>query len=161
MIITATCGVNKGKLQDLILDEIASEKMSITSTAPVCVHALGVITKPSGAIRPITDCKRPLGLSVNCHMNSTFSTFSYASCDDAISLMSPGCYMCCVDLQSAYRSVNVYPDDRKYCGLSWDFGNGPVFLEDNCISFGQRSAPFIFSRMTDFISRNMRNRGYN
>ena len=82
---------------------------------PVCVHTLGVIVKPSGGIRPITDCKRPIGASVNSFMSSSFSTFSCVTVDDAISLMTPGCWMSCVDLQSAYRSVAIHPDDRKYC----------------------------------------------
>ena len=57
--------------------------------------------------------------------------------------------------------MTIHPDDRNFCGLSWDFGEGPVSLVDQCISFGQRSAPFIFSRITDFVSRNMRRRGFN
>ena len=129
---SATSLENRHQLQELLLDEMSCDKITITSKPPTCVHALGVIKKQSGAIRPITDCKRPIGESVNCHMNSTFSTFSYVSCDDAIHLMSPGCYMCCVDLQSAYRSVNIHPDDKKYCGLQLDFGEGPVWLTDNC-----------------------------
>ena len=158
---SATQGANRDKLEDLLKDEICNHKMSVATVPPKCVHALGVITKPSGAIRPITDCKRPIGSSVNCYMSSTFSTFSYVSCDDAIDLMSPGCWMACVDLQSAYRSVTIHPDDWKFCGLSWDFGDGPTLLTDHCISFGQRSAPFIFSRLTDFVTRRMRSMGFN
>ena len=100
---SATCESNKSKLQDLLIDEIENHKIGVCSINPICTHALGVIVKPSGSIRPITDCKRPIGASVNCHMSSTFSSFSYISCDDAIELMSPGCWMSCVDLQSAYR----------------------------------------------------------
>ena len=158
---SATKEPNHSKLQDLLIDELDNDKMSFSVITPTCVHALGVITKPSGAIRPITDCKRPIGQSVNSYMQSTFSTFSYVTVDDAIGLMSPGCWMSCVDLQSAYRSVCIHPGDRKFCGLSWNFGDGPVYLTDNCISFGQRSAPFIFARLTDFVTRSMHRRGYN
>ena len=151
---------NRSKLQDLILEELENGKMSVCHYTPTCIHALGVIVKPSGAIRPITDCKRPIGASVNSYMQSTFSTFSYVTVDDAINLMTPKCWMSCVDLQSAYRSVNIHPSNKKFCGLSWDFGDGPVYLTDNCVSFGQRSAPFIFARLTDFVTRNMCRRGY-
>ena len=158
---SAGFGANRAKLQELLLEEMKGDKITVAEDFPTCVHALGVIRKQSGAIRPITDCKRPIGRSVNCHMLSTFSTFSYLSCDDAIDLMVPGCYMSCVDLQSDYRSITIHPDDRTFCGLMWDFGEGLIPLTYNCISFGQRSAPFIFSRITDFVSRDMRRRGYN
>ena len=158
---SSTCGSNKSQLQDILVEDMLNHKISVAKETPVCVHALGAIRKASGAIRPITDCKRPLGNSVNCYMKATFSTFSYVSCDDAIDLMSPGCWMSCVDLQSAYRSVTIHSDDWTFCGLEWDFGDGPVLLTNHCISFGQRSAPFIFSRITDFVSRKMRYLGFN
>ena len=84
---------------------------------PVCVHSLGVMKKANVSKRPITDCKRPVGIKVNSFMKTTFSTFKYKTCDDAVSYMTPGCWMSCVDLQNAYRSVAIHPDDRKYCGL--------------------------------------------
>ena len=118
---SAICFDNKDLLHELLLDEMSCDKITITSEPPMCVHALGVIT----------DCKHPIGESVNCHMTNTFSTFSYVSCHDAISLKSPDCYMCCVDLQSAYRSVNIHPDDRKFCGRQCDFGEGPVWLTES------------------------------
>ena len=156
---SATCQEHRFLLQDLLNEEIESGNLS--SSQPVCVHSLGVIVKPSGGIRPITDCKRPLNSSVNNFMTETFSTFQYKSCDDAMSLISQGCWMACVDLQSAYRSVAIHPSHRKFCGLSWNFGNGERFMTDNFLSFGQRCAPFILNRLTDFISRNMHLRGYN
>ena len=158
---SATCPENRQNLQNLLIDEMSCGKITFANATPTCVHSLGAIVKPNGSLRPITDCKRPIGKSVNSHMTTTFSTFKYKSCDDAMSLMSPGCWMACMNLQSAYRSVAIHPDDRTYCGLSWDFGDGPIHLEDNFISFGQRSAPFIFNRLTDFVTRKMISRGYN
>ena len=158
---SATESDNKSKLQDILLDEMLNHKIVVAVDPPVCVHALRAIKKASGAICLVTDCNRPEGLSVNCYTSSTFLSFSYVCCDDAISLMSPGCWMSCVDLQSAYRSVTIHPDDWKYCGLEWDFGDGPVLLIDQCISFGQRSVPFFFPCMTDFVSRRMGSLGFN
>ena len=45
-----------------------------------------------------------------------------------------------------------------YYEIFWD---GDVHLVDNFISFGQLSAPFIFNRLTDFVSRRMHSKGYN
>ena len=68
--------------------------------------------------------------------------------------------MATIDLQSAYRAVPIHPDNRKSLGLSWDFGQGEVLMEDNFLGFGTKVAPFIFDRLTDSISLYMTSLGY-
>ena len=57
-------------------------------------------------------------------MKSTFAYFSFNTIDDVILDVKPHSFMATVDLQNAYRSVPINPDDRKHFGLRWDFGNG-------------------------------------
>ena len=68
--------------------------------------------------------------------------------------------MATIDLQAAYRAVPILPDNRKSFGLVWDFGDGPINMQDNFLCFGTKIAPFIFSRLTDSISRHMLAKGY-
>ena len=148
---------NHHHISELLDQEITQGKLSITEIMPTCVHSLGAIIKPSGKIRPITDCSRPKNVSVNNYMDEVFSSFCYTTIDKVVSAVKCGSYMCTVDIQSAYRSIAIHPDDRTYFGLKWDFGNGKgdVLMTDNYMCFGSRSAPFLFSRLTDSISRYM------
>ena len=52
-----------------------------------------------------------------------------------------------LDLQHAYRIVPVHPDDRPLLGMFW---RNDIYL-DNCLPFGLRSAPKIFSAMADAL----------
>ena len=95
-------------------------------------------------------------------MKEVFTSFSYNTIDDVVRSVKHGSYMCTVDIQSAYRSVAIHPQDRKYFGLSWDFndGNGNVHLTDNFMCFGGRPAPFLFNRLSDAVSRFMQREGF-
>ena len=86
---SATCPANRTQLETLLVDEISSGKLLVCNETPVCVHSLGVMKKANVSKRPITDCKRPVGIKVNSFMKTTFSTFKYKTCDDAVSYMTP------------------------------------------------------------------------
>ena len=45
----------------------------------------------------------------------------YQTLQDACRLAKPGYYCAKLDLQSAYRSVPIHPDDYKATGLAWRF----------------------------------------
>lgn len=127
---------------------------------PYCVHSLGVIKKKNcSKIRPITDCSVPENVSVNSYMNDVCEKFSYVTVGDVVSSIVEGkCnYMSTVDLASAYRSVPINAQNRQYFGLEW---KGSYFV-DNFLCFGTKSAPYIFSRLTDAICRYMRRRKVN
>ena len=151
---------NFSKLDNILLSELNAGKLSLTSSKPNQVHSLGAIPKPNGSVRHITDCSRPKIRSVNNFMKDTFSSFAFNTLDDAVVNINPGSYMATVDLQDAYRSVPIHPEDRKHFGLSWDFGSGPVYLTDNFLCFGSKCSAFIFNRLTDAVARYMSYHGY-
>ena len=66
-------------IDDLISKELREGKYVTSECEPHCVHALGAVSKSTGGFRPITDCKRPLGISINNHMNLTHQPFKYKS----------------------------------------------------------------------------------
>ena len=146
-------GHNAEKMKTVIAKEVNEGKFSIVINKPSQIHALGAVPKPNGSVRHITDCSRPLKNSVNNFMRQTFSTFSFNTIDTVIKNVSPGSFMATVDLQDAYRSVPIHPEDRTHFGLRWDLGNGPVYLTDNFLCFGSRCSAFIFNRLTDAVAR--------
>ena len=139
------------EMSALLTEELSVNKVSFTPDQPLCVHSLGAVKKSNGKLRPITDCSRPEGTSINNFMKDTFESFSYNSVDDAVSLLSISEFMSVVDVASAYRSVNVRADQVKYQGLSWDFGLGPKWLLDRRLCFGLRCAPNIFNAISNFV----------
>ena len=66
--------------------------------------------------------------------------------------LEKGDYMSVIDLKSAYRSVNVAKEHTKFQGFSWNMGEGDEFYENNRLSFGLRCAPYIFSKLSDFLA---------
>lgn len=150
----------KKKLSALIREELADQKLSLCQSKPTCVHALGVILKESGGIRPITDCSRPTGNSVNCYTEESFSTFSFVKLDEIFQKVHKGYYLCTVDIKAAYRSILIHPDERQYFGLRWKINGKDQYLQDNCVCFGARMAPGCFTRITDAVVRMMQKDGY-
>ena len=111
-------------------------------------------------MRPITDCKRPLGKSINNYINDVCDTFQFIKIDDICEVMTPGCFFGMVEIKSAYRSMNINPLHRRFQGLVWSVGGCDCYLQDHCLSFGLKCAPWIFSRLSEFVVRCMARRGY-
>ena len=151
---------NATKINAILTKELEADKISIVTTKPTQIHALGAIPKPDTSVRHITDCSRPQYFSVNAYMKDTFSTFSFNTIDDVVPHIKSYSYMATVDLQNAYRSVPIHPQDRQHFGLRWNFGNGPVYLNDNFLCFGSKCSAFIFNRLTDAVARYMNSSGY-
>ena len=89
-------------------------------------------------------------------------SFKYQMLDDAISLLTPGCYMAKIDLRHAYRSVHIHPDNYEATGLKGRFGDWRYFtyFVDTRLPYGGRRAPGIFNRLTQAVKRMMARRGY-
>ena len=147
------------EMSALLRAELETNKVSPATTRPQCIHALGAVKKSDGRLRPITDCSRPDGVSINNYMASTFVPFSYNSVDTAVQILAPGDFMAVVDISFAYRSVNVFGDHTKFQGFTWDFGTGSEILEDNRLCFGLRCAPNIFNFLSQLIVKICNSRG--
>ena len=151
---------NKHLMNEILNKELVAGKISLAQSKPSQVHSLGAVPKPNGSVRHITDCSMPNLESVNNYMKSTFSTFNFHTLDDVIRDVKPDSFMATVDLQDAYRSVPIHPEDRTHFGLRWNFGDGPIYLTDNFLCFGSKCSAFIFNRLTDAIARYMNLQGY-
>ena len=98
------------------------------------------------AIDPRPLC--PEDHSVNDGINPEWCSLTYVTVDAAtraISRSGRGTVLAKVDIKSAYRIVEVHPEDRWLLGFQWD---GALFV-DTVLPFGLRSAPKLFTALVD------------
>ena len=150
----------KTQMDKTVVEELEQGKVSRVGSRPTCVHSLGAIRKSNGKLRPITDCRRPEGDSINNFMHSTCQDFTFVKLDSVADYMTDSCFFAVLDLKSAYRSVHIAPSDRTYQGFVWNLDGENQWFQDNCLSFGLRCAPYIFSRLTEFVVHCMERRGH-
>ena len=101
--------------------------------------------------RMIVDLSYPSDHSVNDGISRELSTLSYASVDDAIMqilALGQGTKLIKIDLKDAYCIIPVHPTDVHLLGISWQ---GATYV-DRALPFGLRSAPKIFTAVSDMIA---------
>ena len=81
---------------------------------------------------------------------------------EAATHIHPGAYMAKVDLESAYRSVPIHPDDYQSTGLQWTLPghSNSSWLFDTRLPFGAKQAPGIFHKISQSVWRMMIGRGF-
>lgn len=92
-----------------VAHEIEQGKVSYVTDQPQRVHAIGGVAKKDGSLRPITDCCRPIGSSINNYMDTTAKAFHYKTLDYVAETILPGDYLSVSDISSAYKTVYVFP----------------------------------------------------
>ena len=157
--VTITKGKFKDEMTEKIKSELAEGKVRRVNVTPRCVHSLGGVVKSDGTLRPITDCSSPEEVNINQFMDNSCKKFHYHSVDDVVKVLDPMDYCAVTDIKGAYRSVNVTPSHRDYQGFKWDLGEGDVFFNDLCICFGLRSAPFLFTQISNFCVKCVNHEG--
>ena len=108
--------------------------------------------------RLIVDLSSPTGYSVNDAIARDPCSVSYTSIDDVVEFaqdLGQGCLMAKLDLQEAYRAVPVHPSDQRLLAVTWE---GTVYT-DRALPFGLRSAPKLFSALTDAMMWVLHDRG--
>ena len=101
--------------------------------------------------RIIVDLSSPHGQSVNDGVSTELSSIQYSSIDEAVGIilsMGQATQLVKIDLKDAYWMVPVHPEDQHFLGISW---GGAVYV-DRYLPFGLRSAPKIFSAMSDALA---------
>lgn len=161
--MSAENNVAKPKLDELLSKELACGKISVSDSKPKCIHAYGAVPKKnSDKLRPITDCSRPFGKSINDKILN--DKMRYKTVDFATKFVKEGCYFAAVDIAAAYRSVPIHPTHRCLQGLKWCFEKldnaNYKYYTDNFLCFGCSSSPGIFQRLSSAVSRIMKRLGF-
>ena len=147
-------------VHEQINTEVENGRYIITASKPAIVSALGAIPKNKTKIRLIHDCSRPEGKSLNSF--ASLEPVKFQSVAEAASMVKEGYFMAKIDLEAAYSSVLIHPDDHAATGLKWVFKGDkhPTYMYDSRLPFGARKAPGIFHRITQSVKRMMMRRGY-
>ena len=117
------------------------------------VSPVGLVPKKgqSNQWRMIVDLSFPFGQSINDGISKVSCSLSYASIDDAVErilYLGRGTELVKIDLKDAYRIVPVHPHDMQLLAISWQ---GSTYV-DRALPFGLRSAPKLFTAISDMIS---------
>ena len=146
-----TSAENKVRMEKILRRELAEGMVSFSENKPHCIHALGAVPKTNGGIRQITDCSRPLGISINNHCSTLLKDFCFKNVEDVVLLLEKGYYMSVVDIQAAYRAVPIREDHRKFQGFKWDWDGSETWFVDNRLCFGMSLGPSYFNYISYFI----------
>lgn len=126
----------------------------------VHVNRFGLVPKnhQPGKWRLIVDLSHPRGASVNDGVEPELCTMSYTSVDVAVRrvlALGAGTRLAKFDVEGAYRTVPVHPDDRWLLGMRW---RDKLYV-DKVLPFGLRSAPKIYNAVADALLWTLRREG--
>ena len=140
-------------------EQIEQGNYVIASEKPAIISLLGAIFKDDGSVLLIHDGSLQEGFAMNEYTDH--HSVRYQTLQDACRLAKPGYYCAKLDLQSAYRSVPIHPDDYKVTGLAWRFEGEDTdkYLFDAWLPFGSACGPSDFSRLSNAIRRMMYRKG--
>jgi hypothetical protein len=111
---------------------------------------LGLVPKSNGDFRRIHHLSHPLGSSVNDGIPENYGYLKYDTFQDVLNLVVKAGRHCVItkrDIKNAFRNIPVAPHEQWLLGFSW---NG-VFYKETCLSFGLRTAPFIFNLFAEAL----------
>ncbi len=96
------------------------------------------------------DLSFPKGHSINDGVELELYSLSYTSVDRAVQRIlrrGAGARLAKFDVEGAYRTVPVHPEDRHLLRMRW---RGVLHI-DTVLPFGMRSAPKIFNAIADAL----------
>ena len=82
--------------------------------------------------------------------------FKMESLNNAINMMTQGCYFASIDLKDAYYSVNILPESRKY----FRFRFQGILYEFKGLPQGYKDSPRIFTKLIRPILGQLREKGH-
>ena len=107
-------------------------------------------------IRPKKDGSYRLILNLKqLNESAEYHHFKMENFRNAITLMTPNCFMASIDLKDAYYSVSVNKNDRKYLRFIWKH----QLFQFTCLPNGLSCAPRIFTKILKPIYATLRSQG--
>ena len=139
------------KMSKILRKELEEGFVTEVDEKPCCVHSLGAVPKGENGIRNITDCSRPVGLSVNNHCESMLGNFCFKNVGNVVEMLEEGSFMSVIDIKAAYRAVPIREAHRKFQGFSWVINGKKCWFVDNRLCFGLRLGPKYFNLVSNFV----------
>ena len=120
--------------------------------ATVQVNRFGLVPKghQPGMWRLIVDLSFPRGCSVDDGIEPEVCSLHYISVDKAckrVMAKGRGIVLAKFDVEGAFRTIPVHPDDRRLLGMHWE---DRIYV-DKVLPFGLRSAPKLYNAVADAL----------
>ncbi len=136
-----------------IANELKQGFIAAVPFKPFKVNALGAVQKKSsGKYRRITDLSRPKGSALNESLGPP-PKFRFATIDDAVMFVfkrgSKFVVASKFDIKAAFRHVPIKSKFWHLFGFQWK----GIYYVDLRMCFGLSIAPYVFWRISNFISR--------
>ena len=113
------------------------------------ISPIFVVPKPDGSVRLILNLKK-------FNESVEYQHFKMENAATAMQMMRKNCYMASVDLRSAYYSVPVDKNHRKYLKFIW---NGQLY-QFTCFPNGLTNCPRYFTKLMKPVYAFLRSRGH-
>ena len=160
---SASANMQSAVLQPKVVDEYLEKEvrlgrvvgpLDVGSCPRVQVNRFGFVPKnhQPGKWRLIVDLSYPRGSSVNDGVEPELCSMRYTSVDVAVRKVLA---LAKFDVEGAYRTVPVHPEDRWLLGMRW---RDQLYV-DKVLPFGLRSAPKIYSAVADGLQWILREAG--
>lgn len=118
------------------------------TTHPGVISRMFPVPKKDGRLRPVINLK-----TINPYVDQIH--FKMEGLKTVRNLLQPGDYMVKIDLEDAFHHVPIHPTSQKYFRFQW----GETVLQWQCMPFGYRDAPRIFTKLLKVIAKEARNQG--
>jgi hypothetical protein len=118
--------------------------------ASLVLSPLGLVPKSDGNFRRIHHLSHPPGRSVNDGIPESYGHLKFDTFQDVLDAVVRAGRHCVItkrDIKNAFRNIPVAPHEQTLLGFSW---NGQTYQE-TCLSFGLRTAPFIFNLFAEAL----------
>jgi Reverse transcriptase (RNA-dependent DNA polymerase) len=138
-----SCFENPSIISQKIAEDLALGRIRVASS-PIVTSPLGLVPKGDSGWRRIHNLSSPLGDSVNCHIPPEFGTLEYTTVSailEHVRNAGRGCILIKRDVKDAFRTIPLSIQSRRLMGFHWR----GVTYEECCLSFGLRTAPFLFN----------------
>jgi hypothetical protein len=132
-------------------EELQLQRMQYSSQpTSTTVSPLGIVSKSDGGWRRTHNLSWPEGRSINDAIPAEYGTLVYSTIDEVcanILAIGQGAIVMKRDIKDAFRNIPVCLAHRRLLGFAW---NGVVY-EENCLSFGLRTAPLLFNLFAEAL----------
>ena len=137
--------------KELALGRIIGPYQIVPSIPNYRISPLGVVPKKvPGEFRVIHHLSYPQGASINDAIPREFSSVTYSSIQDAITIIkssSSTVYMAKLDVESAFRILPIAPTDRPLLGFRWR----GLYYMDAVLPMGCSSSCAIFEAFSNAL----------
>jgi hypothetical protein len=141
----SSASLDPATIQNQLDADLADGRITqVQPTTNFISSPLGLVPKHDGGLRRIHHLSHPEGTSVNDHIPARYAAISYTRLREVLEAVArSGRHSIIIkrDVKSAFRTIPIAPHQQWLMGFTW----AGMFYTEKCLSFGLRTAPFLFN----------------